>query len=76
MGLYQGYKLGDGAVLLYQRLLRNTLLPSIVADIESSLQRGEASNEEFLYETLRVYLMLGYRQYFDASAVQAWVELG
>lgn len=76
MGLYQGYKLGDGAVLLYQRLLRNTLLPAIVADIESSLQRGEASNEEFLYETLRVYLMLGYRQYFDASAVQAWVEFG
>jgi type VI secretion system protein ImpL len=75
MGLYQGYKLGDGAVLLYQRMLRTTLLPHIVDSMENALRRGEANSQEFLYETLRVYLMLGYRQYFDAAAVQAWVEL-
>src|SRR5690606_39194303 len=32
-------------------------------------------NQEFLYETLRVYLMLGQRQFFDAASVQAWVDV-
>ncbi|NWB29683.1 type VI secretion system membrane subunit TssM [Pseudomonas gingeri] len=75
MGLYQGDKLGVGAVNLYRRLLRGTLLPQIVANMESALRRGDTSNQDFLYETLRAYLMLGERQYFDAASVQAWVDL-
>ncbi|HGM5582330.1 TPA: type VI secretion system membrane subunit TssM [Pseudomonas putida] len=74
-GLYQGDKLGAGAVALYHRLLRSTLLPSIVGNLESALRRGDASNQDFLYETLRVYLMLGQRQFFDAASVQAWVDV-
>jgi type VI secretion system protein ImpL len=75
LGLYQGNKLGVGAVNLYRRLLRSTLLPHIVANMESALRRGDASNQDFLYETLRAYLMLGERQYFDAASVQAWVDV-
>jgi type VI secretion system protein ImpL len=75
LGLYQGDKLGAGAVTLYRRLLRGTLLPHIVSNLESALRRGDASNQEFLYETLRVYLMLGERQFFDAESVQAWVDV-
>ncbi|WP_296187476.1 type VI secretion system membrane subunit TssM [Pseudomonas sp. UBA1879] len=75
LGLYQGHKLGVGAVNLYRRLLRSTLLPHIVANMESALRRGDASNQDFLYETLRAYLMLGQRQYFDAASVQAWVDV-
>ncbi|MDR9751375.1 type VI secretion system membrane subunit TssM [Pseudomonas sp. SZMC_28357] len=75
MGLYQGDKLGTGAIALYRRLLRGTLLPHIVSNLESALRRGDASNQDFLYETLRVYLMLGERQFFDAASVQAWVEV-
>jgi type VI secretion system protein ImpL len=75
MGLYQGNKLGAGAVTLYRRLLRSTLMPHIVANMENALRRGDASNQEFLYETLRAYLMLGERQYFDAASVQAWVDV-
>ena len=74
MGLYQGEKLGDGAVGAYRRLLRATLLPRIVASLEDALRRGEADNQDFLYETLRVYLMLGEPRHFDAASVQAWVE--
>lgn len=74
MGLYQGDKLGDGAVAAYRRLLRTTLLPRIVASMEDALRRGDANNQDFLYETLRVYLMLGERRHFDAASVQAWVE--
>lgn len=75
MGLYQGPKLGAGAVNAYRRLLRSTLLPHIVANMENALRRGDASNQEFLYETLRAYLMLGERQFFDAASVQAWVDV-
>lgn len=75
MGLYQGDKLGTGAVNLYRRLLRSTLLPHIVVNMESALRRGDASNQDFLYETLRAYLMLGQRQFFDAASVQAWVDV-
>jgi len=74
MSLYQGEKLGDGAIAAYRRLLRSTLMPRIVANMENALRRGDANNQDFLYETLRVYLMLGQRQYFDAASVQAWVE--
>jgi type VI secretion system protein ImpL len=74
MSLYQGDKLGDGAVAAYRRLLRTTLLPRIVATMEDALRRGDASDQDFLYETLRVYLMLGERRYLDPASVQAWVE--
>ncbi|NYE60058.1 type VI secretion system protein ImpL [Duganella sp. 1224] len=74
MSLYQGAKLGDGAIAAYQRLLRSTLLPRIVASMEDALRRGDANNQDFLYETLRVYLMLGDHRHLDAASVQAWVE--
>lgn len=74
MGLYQGEKLGDGAQAAYQRLLRATLETRIVARMENVLRRGDAGGQDLLYDTLRVYLMLGQRQHFDPAAVQAWVE--
>ncbi|WP_137175142.1 type VI secretion system membrane subunit TssM [Massilia sp. HP4] len=75
MGLYQGEKLGDGAVAAYRRLLRSTLETRIVARMEDVLRRGDANGQDLLYETLRVYLMLGQRQHLDPAAVRAWVEL-
>ncbi len=74
-GLYQGDKLGAGAQTLYQRLLRDTLIPRIVSRMEEVLRRGDANNQEYLYEALRVYLMLGDRRYFDAASVQAWLDI-
>ncbi|MDY0974779.1 type VI secretion system membrane subunit TssM [Massilia sp. CFBP9012] len=74
MGLYQGEKLGDGAQAAYRRLLRTTLETRIVARMENVLRRGDAGGQDLLYETLRVYLMLGQRQHFEPAAVQAWVE--
>ena len=74
MGLYQGEKLGDGAQAAYRRLLRNTLETRIVARMENVLRQGDAGGQDLLYESLRVYLMLGQRQHFDPAAVQAWVE--
>lgn len=75
LGLYQGGKLGDGATRAYQRFLRETLLPRILARMETELRRGTANSSDYLYELLRVYIMLGDRSHLDPSAVQAWLEL-
>jgi len=74
LGLYQGDKLGDGAIRAYQRFLRAALLPRILTRMESELRRGAANNPDYLYELLRVYIMLGDRSHLDAAAVQAWLD--
>ena len=74
-GLYQGDKLGEGAQQAYRKLLRQTLLPRIVQRLENQLRRSDANNTEYLYEALRVYLMLGDAAHLDAESVAAWVGL-
>jgi type VI secretion system protein ImpL len=72
-GLYQGEKLGDGSQTLYQRTLRATLLPRIKLRLEEQLRRGSANPLDYLYETLRVYLMLGDGVHFNQGAVAGWL---
>jgi type VI secretion system protein ImpL len=74
-GLYQGDKLGAGSQLVYHRFLREALLPRLAQRLEDVLRRGDANNQEYLYEALRVYLMLGDRKHFDAESVQAWLDV-
>ncbi len=74
-GLYQGDKLGAGAQQAYRKLLGRTLLPRIERRMEDQLRRSDANNTEYLYEVLRVYLMLGDAAHFDAESVAAWVAL-
>ncbi len=73
-GLYQGDKLGAGAQAVYQKMLRETLLPRIINRMEEQLRRDSANNADFLYETLRVYLMLGDAKHFDAASVGVWLD--
>ncbi len=74
-GLNQGDKLGAGAQLAYQRLLRSALLPRLTGRLEEVLRRGDANNQEQLYEALRVYLMLGQPDHLDADSVLAWLAV-
>jgi type VI secretion system protein ImpL len=74
-GLNQRDKLGAGAQTAYRRLLRTTLMPRIVERFEQVLRRGDANNQEFLYEALRVYLMLGQPKHLDSESVQAWLSV-
>jgi type VI secretion system protein ImpL len=50
-GLYQGDKLGDAAVSLYHRLLKDVFLPRLMLRIETQLQ-SNADNTDYLYEAL------------------------
>ncbi|WP_338847218.1 type VI secretion system membrane subunit TssM [Massilia sp. W12] len=72
-GLSQRPKLGDGAMSTYQRVLKQGMLPLVQARLEEELRKGSAANPDELYETLRVYLMLGDGKHFEAESIGAWI---
>ncbi|MDB5831000.1 MAG: icmF [Caballeronia sp.] len=72
LGLDQRQKLGLEAQRVYQRLLRQTLLPIVVQRMEEQLRRGDADSAATQYEALRAYLMLGDPTHFDPAALRVW----
>ncbi len=72
LGLYQGEKLGSQAERAYQRILNKALLPRIILRLEEQI-RQSGGDPDYLYDALRVYLMLGSDEHYDAQAVQLWV---
>ena len=73
-GLYQGEKMGQEARRAYVRMLHNLLLPQLIYRAEDRL-RHSADAPEFLYETLKVYLMMERPRRFDAETVDLWYQL-
>ncbi len=72
MGLYQGEKLGSQATRAYRRLLHKALLPRVMLRLEDQIRQG-SSDPEYLYDSLRIYLMLDDPDHYDPAAVQLWV---
>ncbi len=73
-GLYQGDKLGGAAISLYQKLLKKVFLPRLMARLEQQLQEN-AYNPDYLYEALKVYLMLADDEHYDHNFVYNWITL-
>lgn len=74
MGLYQGEKLGRMTREAYVRLLHKMLLPQMVYRIEDRL-RQNLDAQEFLYESLKTYLMLERPNRYDAEQVTSWYQI-
>jgi type VI protein secretion system component VasK len=76
-GLYQGDKLGGEAQAIYQRLLLQALLPRIILRLEERL-RQNTGNPGYLYDTLKIYLMMDNQERFDAKTVKkpGWSRSG
>ena len=74
-GLNQRDKIGEVAELVYQKILRQTLLPQILENMEQQLRRDSANSNDYLYETLRVYLMLGDARHFNPTSVKVWLDV-
>ncbi len=72
-GLYQGYKLGSQATAAYYRALNALLLPRLLARLERQMQ-GNLGNTDFLYQALKVYLILGREGPLDPALVQQWMD--
>ncbi|MDD1629230.1 MAG: type VI secretion system membrane subunit TssM [Methylococcaceae bacterium] len=73
-GLYQGDKLGNAAISLYQKLLKEVFLPGLMLRIEQQL-KNNTNNIDYLYEALKVYLMLVYPEHYNPEAIRAWITL-
>ena len=73
LGLGQEEKLGGAADEAYQRGLQRLLLPRLAARLEQQIRDNLARNE-FLYEALKVYLMLATPQRRDPDLLKAWIE--
>lgn len=73
LGLYQGDKLGSQAELTYRRLLHRALLPRAILRLEDQIRAGGA-DPDYLYDALRIYLMLDDPGHYDPQAVQRWVN--
>ncbi len=73
-GLYQGNKLGSAAESAYRRGLERILLPKLLDRLETQMSAAR-ERKAFLYEALKVYLMLGHPQRLDTELVRTWVTL-
>jgi len=72
-GLYQGHKLRSGAVDAYDRALNGLLLPRLLSRLEMQMQQ-QMNQPDFLYEALKVYLMLGREGPLDRGLIEHWTE--
>jgi type VI secretion system protein ImpL len=72
-GLYQGEKITVASIDAYTRALDGLLLPRLLARLEQQM-RAHLNEPEFLYEALKVYLMLGRQGPLDRDLIGQWVD--
>ncbi len=75
LGLGQHKRLRSAALGAYRDGLDRLFLPRLVWRVEDQLAKN-IDNEEFVYEALKVYLMLGGKQRMDVAFVRAWMQRG
>ncbi|PPC76267.1 type VI secretion system membrane subunit TssM [Pokkaliibacter plantistimulans] len=75
-GLYQGDQLHGPATAAYQRALQYQFAPHLNRVLVSEMQavQGQAANLEYLYETLKTYLMLYQPEHRDNGQIQDWYQ--
>ncbi len=71
-GLYQGQKLTTAAIDGYYRALNALLLPRLLARLETQMQ-SHLGKPDFLYQALKVYLILGRQGPLDRDLVEQWL---
>ena len=72
-GLYQGDRLGARSRAAYRRGLNGLFLPRMLVRLEEQL-RARIDDPEYVYEALKVYLILGRQGPMDEDLVRAWME--
>lgn len=73
-GLYQGKVVGNQTAQSYQAGLNEHLLPRLLLRLEDQIQ-ANMNNPDFLYEALKIYLMLGQQGPMSQDLVKEWMEL-
>ena len=73
LGLSQGAKLAQADTLIYRHALERILLPRLVWRLEQAMH-ASFNNPAGLYDTTRVYLMLGGQGPIEPQVVRAWMK--
>ena len=74
LGLYQGSKLGPQVREIYRRVLEGAFLPRLMFRLEEQIRQG-MGEPEYLYNALRIYLMLANPDQLRPEEVEAWIGL-
>jgi len=72
-GLYQGEYVGNEAALTYRNALNQMMLPRLLLKLERQMQ-GNLNNPDFLFEALKVYMMLGLQGPMNDTLVTEWMR--
>lgn len=79
IGLYQGKKIKWSIQRIYQKLLIHDLLELIRDQIEYDLAKkiksDKGTDPSYLYEVLKIYLMLGMPEKMDPQVVHNWARM-
>ena len=73
-GLSQAGKLSSAETEAYRKALGNLLLPRLILRLETQMA-DHLDDSDFLYEALKVYLMLGHQGPLDRDFVSRWLTL-
>lgn len=73
-GLYQGDAIGSETAQSYRGALNSLFLPRLLVRLEDQMQ-SNLNNSEFLFEALKIYLMLGLQGPMDATQVKQFMQL-
>lgn len=74
LGLYQGDKLGQAAKSAYQHGLYHSFVPFLLQSLTDEMQLN-AQHRDYLYETLKTYLMVFKPEHFEAEQISSWFAL-
>ena len=74
LGLYQGDKLGQAAKSAYQNALYQRFVPFLLSSLTQEMERN-AQHRDYLYETLKTYLMIFRPEHFSAEQISSWFAL-
>ena len=72
-GLYQGDALGTDTAQSYRAALNTILLPRLLVRLETQIQ-SNLNNDDFLFEALKTYLMLGLQVPLDEDHIRQWMN--
>ncbi|NIG34905.1 type VI secretion system membrane subunit TssM [Pantoea sp. ICBG 828] len=75
MGLYRGTEVSDATRTLYDKALRQLLLPQVAQNITRWLRNDDGSDADYSYEALKAYQMLYQPKHYDGKFLHAWLML-
>lgn len=73
LGLYRGAQVETASQALYQKALKNMLLPYVAWQVTAILRNDMGADADFSFEALKAYRMLYEPEHYDGKFLRAWI---